>query len=191
MPKVTNSEDPGRQRERAGQRRQPEHRRADRAGRGAVDGEDQDDEEEIDALEDDPAGAEQRLEEALIVAGRGRPREQEGGDADQAEQRHGEQHRGDAAPRAARQEEFGELAPGRIAAADHHRLEGEAGQQEALEEARRPRRVAGHQPRQRSTQPLEARAAADRIGDRQAEPRRLAVEQLRRFLLGQRGGVDA
>ena len=66
-------ENPGRQRDRAGQHRQPEHRRADRAGGGAVDGEDQDDEEQVDRLERDPAGAEQRLEEALIVARRASP----------------------------------------------------------------------------------------------------------------------
>ena len=50
---------------------------------------------------------------------------------------HGRQrHCGKTAPGAARQEEFRKLAARRVTAADHDRLEGEAGQQEALESGR-------------------------------------------------------
>ena len=100
-----------------------EHRVADRACRRAVNGEDQHDEEQIGQLEQGPAGPEQTLEEAAVVECLEAPRDDECQRAEDAEQQRREQDRVEPAPRPARQEEFGELAARRIAAADHDRLD--------------------------------------------------------------------
>src|SRR4030095_16675311 len=85
---------------------------ADGAGGRAVDRQDKDDEQQISQLEQRPGGAEQALEEALVIIGAQPPREDERQRAENAEQQGREEDRVDAAPRAAREEEFGELPAG-------------------------------------------------------------------------------
>ncbi len=70
-------------------------------------------------------------ERPIVLAVRG-PGEQERRDTNDAPDHAGEDHSHQAAARTARQEELDQLAPGRIPAADDHRLEGEARQQVAL-----------------------------------------------------------
>jgi hypothetical protein len=69
-----------------------------------------------------PAAPEQLLEEALVIVGLEPPRGDECQRAEYAEQYRREQDCEQAAPRSVRKEEFGKLAAGGIAAADHHGL---------------------------------------------------------------------
>ena len=136
-------------------RRPAEHRHADRAGGRAVDGQDQDEEEDVGCFEGEPRTARPGSGRRDGSHALSHAREQEGHDANEAQknsrERHGERRR----PRGRRHEEFRQLAARRVAAADDDGLERESRQQEALEPGRLAR-----QARQASTVARAARRHA-------------------------------
>ena len=148
----------------ARERRPTEHGDADRARGRAVDGENQDEREHVGRLVHDPERPDEVAEEVPVVRAAVHAREQEGHDADEAEQHRRQRHREQSALGTDGYEELRQLAAGGIAAADDHRLECKARQQESLEPGR-----ARHQARQASTSRSNAGAAAHRVRDRQAE----------------------
>src|SRR6185295_6628644 len=97
-------------------------------------GQDEDDQQQIGDLEQEPAATEQQLQERTVVVRTRPPGQLEADGKDGAPHEHADGHAEEAAEWAGREEELHELAPRRVTAADHRRLEDEARQQVSLEE---------------------------------------------------------
>ncbi len=95
---------------------------------------DDDDQQQVGDLEQEPAAAEQQLEEGTVVVSLRDARQLEADHQHRAPHQHADEHAEQPAPRPGRQEEFDEFAPGGIAAGDHGGFEDETRQQVAFEE---------------------------------------------------------